>query len=989
MADFNNGYPDVITLNGRELFLLVDPLFNSGLNITVENFVEQYGVSEISDVPGLVDDLALKQTEININTNKLSTIEEGADVTDTENVEAALGISSAGSRDRYLSQQGTYEVAGSGTGGEVTKAAVDLAIGASNTGDSAQFYNEQGNFIDAVYDSIENAPIIRNATVETITIAGTRTNVQVQASGTNEFSTITLLDSFRAVPTQYTTTFTSPNTTFTPSLVFPAGSQGRQLSLTELDGTVHRFCYLVNGNYRVLAGGLTGTVRVGPVAVATTATVTAAVTVPDQTAGQTITLTGDETGTFSVGDFISPQANNFGAFRGIFVDSITFDGTNTVIVGPSNGATTFNTTSVLRNAGPATEIQGTFPTWSYTPDTAGSVYSSAITTRQFTGSTLTENIAEIVTAITGLETPIVQLGATTATTLGGEAASSFTFDLGTETNIDSTFAIAGGLNNMNSLVNTDGVPGVGQTVATTVTVIDPEATEVASQTFGVTDANDNNVDDVGNFINNAVNNNTEAPVDFISEYGSGVLTLTAQEAGNTNPWTIVINNNGATAANAGNLSTSTVQTGEQINQIDRLSALDTVSCNFLTSRYGDNVSIQMFGGLGSAASIEMNVGGESFIQFANVLGSKFVTVNKEREDQDWYFFKQTAGEWLTYNAGSDVTTIDSDTINFVANTITGLPTGSSTTVLGTTGEVDVTTVDTTATVSLSSTITDEITANTAKVGITTAQDTAITNNTAKNSYPTADATKLAGIATGATANVGDAVLANTQTFTGANTFSDTTIFSDTDLTNGSIQVAGLITHQGDTDTSINFGADTLSFNAGGLSLLVLQESPFVGNSLIFNNSRADVNYFFGKNTSGNWLQYDGGTDVMTVNAGNLVGVAEKETGTWSPTFGNGGTQGTIVATYSKAGNIVTVNVIATVGVGGVGFYTVSEASLPFTLANTTVTPSGTFLIGNDLAGFTLISSGFAVVFIKPDRSIVTGTEVSGQTAFTLTYETND
>ena len=158
--------------------------------------------------------------------------------------------------------------------------------------------------------------------------------------------------------TQYTSTFTSPKTTFTPSLVFPAGSQGRQLSLTEADGTLHRFCYLVNGNYRLLAGGLTGTVRLGPVAVATTATVTATVTVPDQTADQTITLTGDETGTFSVGDFISPQANNFGAYRGIFVDSITFDGTNTVIVGPSNGATTFNTTSVLRNAGPATEIQG-------------------------------------------------------------------------------------------------------------------------------------------------------------------------------------------------------------------------------------------------------------------------------------------------------------------------------------------------------------------------------------------------------------------------------------------------------------------------------------------------------------------------------------------------------------------------------------------------------------------------------------------------------
>ena len=127
---------------------------------------------------------------------------------------------------------------------------------------------------------------------------------------------------------------------------------------------------------------------------------------------------------------------------------------------------------------------------------------------------------------------------------------------------------------MNTLVNTDGAPGSGLTVATTITVIDPEATEVASQTFGVSDANDNNVDAVGNFINGAVNSNTETPIDFTSEYGSGVLTLTAQEAGNTNPWTIVINNNGATTANAGNLSTTSVQTGEQINQIDRITTND-------------------------------------------------------------------------------------------------------------------------------------------------------------------------------------------------------------------------------------------------------------------------------------------------------------------------------------------------------------------------------------------------------------------------------
>ena len=243
---------------------------------------------------------------------KLAGIETGADVTDTTNVWSSLGISSSGSTGQFLTQRGVFvstpeaiitksevdRAIGSGsegtdyyssnktwlpipTGGgtgTVTKAVIDAAIGATPTGDSAQFYNEQGNFVDAVYDSIENAPIIRNRTIETITIAGTRTNVQVPASGESEMSTITMLDSFNPVPTQYTKTiFTSPNTSFTPALVLPAGSQGRQLSLTELDGTVHRFAYTTNGNYRLLDGGLTGTVRLGPVAVATTATVTAAV----------------------------------------------------------------------------------------------------------------------------------------------------------------------------------------------------------------------------------------------------------------------------------------------------------------------------------------------------------------------------------------------------------------------------------------------------------------------------------------------------------------------------------------------------------------------------------------------------------------------------------------------------------------------------------------------------------------------------------------
>ena len=1103
MADFNNGYPDVITLQGRELFLLVDPLFNNGVNITVENFVEQYGVNEISDVPGLVADLAAKQTEININTTKLSTIEEGADKTDQANVFSALAISSAGSRDKYLSEQGTFEIAGSGTG-DVTKAAVDAAIGVFPTGDSAQFYNEQGNFIDAVYDSIEDTPIIRNATIEAITIAGTRTNVQVQNTGTNEFSTVTILDSFNPVPTQYTTTFTSPNTTFTPALTFPAGSQGRQLSLTELDGTVHRFCYLVNGNYRYLDGGLSGTVRVGPVAVATTATVTAAVTVPDQTDNQTITLTGDETGTFAVGDFISPQANNFGAFRGIFVDSIVFDGTNTVIVGPSNGATTFNTTSVLRNAGPATEIQGTLPTWSYTPDTAGLVYSSAITTREFTGSNLTEYIAEMVAAITALETGIVQFGGTTATTLGGEAASSFTFDLGTETNIDSTFAFAGGLNNMNTLVNTDGVPGVGQTVATTVTVIDPEATEIASQTFGVTDVNDNNVDSVGNFINDAINNNTEAPIDFVSEYASPVVTAVAQEAGNTNPFTIVINNNGATPANAGNLSTTSVQSGELINQIETLK-VRTSSGNTLAdiSESSGEILFQApvgFSAFGTGAILlGHNLPNE--LTMVSLPASSGVIFNASRLDRDFTLRKQTTGDAYKFDASADVTTIDSDTINFVANTITGLPDttvtkaavdtaigsgtlttdyyasdktwksipsgGTATTVQGTSGQIGVNTVGNTATVSLDTAITDAITANTSKTGITTAQATAITNNTAKTGITTAQAsaitantskvgittaqanaitanTSKTGITTaqataitnntaktGITTAQANAITANTakvsnvnilplnNTFTGVNTFNNAA---------GGIQ-ASRITGIGDTATRLDFdGVDTATITAGGelmgtfdgdtgdvtfqgsggVSLfgtgailighnlpsdLTMVSTPSTG--VVFNASRLDRDFEIRKQTTGTALSYNAGTDTLDLGAANITGVADSETGTWSPSISNAGTLGTPEATYTRAGKnvICHCNVTAATGTSTSNMF-VGASSLPFPIAPAAANASiGTWFTSTNFSPTTNATSGVVStsgnLFFSNDAlgRTINSTELRGFLGFTITYQT--
>ena len=162
----------------------------------------------------------------------------------------------------------------------------------------------------------------------------------------------------QAPNTQYTSTFTSPNSQLVPAITLPTGSQGTQFSLTESDGTLHRFGYITNGNYRYLDGGLTGTVRKGTPQAVTTATASGSFTIADQGTNQTLSLAGDETSTFAAGDFISRSTLTAQAFRGLFIESVVFDGTNTVLTGTGGGGTTFDTTHTIYRAGPADEIQG-------------------------------------------------------------------------------------------------------------------------------------------------------------------------------------------------------------------------------------------------------------------------------------------------------------------------------------------------------------------------------------------------------------------------------------------------------------------------------------------------------------------------------------------------------------------------------------------------------------------------------------------------------
>ena len=91
-----------------------------------------------------------------------------------------------------------------------------------------------------------------------------------------------------------------------------------------------------------------------------------------------------------------------------------------------------------------------------------------------------------------------------------------------------------------------------------------------------------------------------------------------------------------------------------------------------------------------------------------------------------------------------------------------------------------------------------VAANTAKTGITTDQSNAIIANTAKNSYPTADATKLAGIESGAEVNP-----TSTDELSEGSTnlyFTDARVSANSDVTANTAKV-GITTQQADCNYS--------------------------------------------------------------------------------------------------------------------------------------------------------------------------------------------
>ena len=134
---------------------------------------------------------------------------------------------------------------------------------------------------------------------------------------------------------------------------------------------------------------------------------------------------------------------------------------------------------------------------------------------------------------------------------------SLTFDLNTNTDVDNSFAFTrnSSINPDIFLVAQDGT-GPASTVHTTYTLNDFNSGTVTSFTSFVTSSSNSDIQDVLDTIVEAVNDNTETPIDFVATEANGKITFTAQSSGNVSgAWSVTVNNGGN--SQAGNIEFAT------------------------------------------------------------------------------------------------------------------------------------------------------------------------------------------------------------------------------------------------------------------------------------------------------------------------------------------------------------------------------------------------------------------------------------------------
>ena len=241
--------------------------------------------------------------------------------------------------------------------------------------------------------------------------------------------------------------------------------------------------------------------------------------------------------------------------------------------------------------------------------------------------------------------------------------------------------------------------------------------------------------------------------------------------------------------------------------------------------------------------------------------------------------------------------------------------------------------------------------------------------------------------TGPSGGTGASLTAD-QTFTGANTFTDTAVFSNITAgikTNRIEDTSNGTTHIRFAD---NVFSEGMTFITDSVEIMHF-EADSSGAVITINNGRVDVDFSIRKQTSGVAFEFDAGTDTLSSAATNFTGIADQESGTWTPTFTNGGTQGTINASYTRAGKTVTISCNGAVAAStSTSSFTVNASSLPFAPISSRnfYGGYGTAGGGSSLTGVFSIgdNDGF---FAETSTSTLKGNGLLGTLIFSATYET--
>ena len=323
--------------------------------------------------------------------------------------------------------------------------------------------------------------------------------------------------------------------------------------------------------------------------------------------------------------------------RNRLVNIFTVTGTRGNVV-PAGANAEFATITIRNDY-----IPGDDGSFTFIPDVTFQAYGfTALFSQVFTGSNLTEYITQIGNNAVGLSELITWDGVITTALLNGEPASSITLDMGVTTPINSAFSVTG--TNPEATVTNQ---STGGTPPTSITIMLGEV-EVFSFNASALGINDNNINFVGTTAATGVNNITQFPVNWQAEYQNNTsqqeIVITSDVAGPQPTWSFVVDNNGVTGTNAGNIGfTGPTFDTVQANLIDIVTFPDGTSLtsanveariDFGTILLQGTISFEGTDGIDANGQVS------EYLTYTNLTGGPFYRI----------FNADESGEVITINA---------------------------------------------------------------------------------------------------------------------------------------------------------------------------------------------------------------------------------------------------------------------------------------------------------------------------------------------------